>query len=153
VGILIGGLLAGVLDIIAACVYWVLRTGAPPKRVLQGIAAAALGRSAFEGGWPTALLGLGCHFLIAFTAAAVYYSVSKTFEFPNRHPVIAGLLWGIAVYLFMYFLVLPRTKMTPTYTPRAMIPMVLIHMFFVGLPIALAVKRYSVSGSPQAATT
>ena len=142
-GILIGGLLAGILDIAAACVMWGLRTGASPRRVMQGVAAGLLGRDAFTGGWPTALLGLGFHFLIAFTAAAAYYSVSRTFEWPNRHPIPAGLLWGLAVFLVMYFLVLPQTKVHPTYTLPALAPQLLIHMICVGLPISLSVKRYA----------
>lgn len=142
-GILIGGLLAGILDITAACVMWGIRTGAPPRRVFQGVAAGLLGRAAFDGGWPAALLGLTFHFLIAFTAAAAYYAVSRTFEFPNRNPVVAGLLWGIAVFGVMYFLVLPYTKVHPTYTVKALAPLVVIHMLFVGLPISLSVKRYA----------
>jgi hypothetical protein len=142
-GILMGGLLAGVLDIIAAFALAYLRSGAMPKRVLQGIAAALLGKPAFDGGWPTALLGLGCHFLIAFAAAAAYAVVSRTFDWPNRHPVPAGLLWGIAVFLVMFFLVLPMTKSHPTYTVRALAPLVVIHMLFVGLPISLSAARYA----------
>jgi len=143
VGILIGGLLAGILDLTAACVMWGFRTGVPPRRVMQGIAAGLLGREAFDGGWSTALLGLGFHFLIAFTAAAAYHAVSRTFEWPNRHPIPAGLLWGFAVFLVMYFLVLPQTKVHPTYTITALLPLAVIHMLFVGLPISLAAKRYA----------
>jgi hypothetical protein len=36
-------------------------------RLLQGIAAGVLGSRSFQGGLPTALLGLFCHFFIAFS--------------------------------------------------------------------------------------
>ena len=40
--------------------------------MLQAIASGLLGREAFSGGWWTASLGLGLHFLIATSAAALY---------------------------------------------------------------------------------
>ena len=62
------GSLCGVLDITAAFVTWALK-GIMPARILQGIAAGLLGLKSFDGGMPTAALGLAFHFLIAFTAA------------------------------------------------------------------------------------
>src|SRR5471030_331245 len=75
-GIFLGGLIAGTLDILAAFLN-LHRVGVAPERVLQGIASGLLGRSSFRGGMATAALGLFCHFLIAFGAAAVYYAVSR----------------------------------------------------------------------------
>jgi len=66
-----GGLTAGVLDITAAFVTWAPK-GVSPTRILQGIAKGALGPEAYKGGLSTAALGLAFHFLIAFTAAAVF---------------------------------------------------------------------------------
>ena len=62
--ILVGGLLAGVLDIAAALTRGMLRGGSP-VRVLQAIASGVMGRPAFEGGWQTALLGLEAYDFIA----------------------------------------------------------------------------------------
>ena len=49
-GILVGGLIAGVLDITDAFVFHGLR-GVAPVRILQAIASGLLGRDAFGAGW------------------------------------------------------------------------------------------------------
>ena len=140
-----GGLICGILDLTSAIVAWGLR-GAKPLRVLQSVASGLLGPAAFQGGWPTGVLGLGLHFLIAFTAAAVYYMVSRKLTFLVTRPIICGLLYGEIVFLFMNFVVLPLSAVHKS--PFALSWPYLIsgplgHLFFVGLPISLAVRRYS----------
>ncbi len=65
------GLIAGILDITSAFVIAGLK-GTGSIRMLQGIASGLLGPQSFQGGTATAGLGLAIHFLIAFTAAAVF---------------------------------------------------------------------------------
>ena len=74
--IVAAGLLCGAMDITAAFITWVPK-GVSPRRLLQGIASGLLGPAAFRGGLPTTALGLTLHFLIAFTAAAVFYAASR----------------------------------------------------------------------------
>ena len=61
---LLGGVCAGVLDFIGACVSNYSR-GVTPLRIAQSIASGLLGRAAFEGGYKTAALGVVLHFIIA----------------------------------------------------------------------------------------
>jgi hypothetical protein len=68
--VLRAGFACGVMDITAALIVYGY-FGAKPLRLLQGIASGLLGPRAFDGGFATALLGLLCHFAIAFEAAAV----------------------------------------------------------------------------------
>lgn len=145
-GILWGGLIAGALDLTAAIVTSGLR-GRTPIWLLHYIASGLLGADAFEGGVPTAALGLVLHFLIAFGAAAVYWAASRKLRWLVERPVVCGLLYGVAVYLFMNFVVLPLSALPfePSYTPRAVAIGVTILMFCIGLPIALAVRRFSSS--------
>ncbi len=74
------GFACGVLDITAALVVYGY-FGLKPARLLQGIASGLLGPKAFEGGLAMALLGLLCHFVIAFGAAAVYSAASRAIPF------------------------------------------------------------------------
>lgn len=104
--ILWGGLSAGVLDFIGACVSNAAR-GVTPLRIAQSIASGWLGRAAFEGGYKTAALGVVSHFLIAFGAAAVFCLVSQTLRWLAEHPWISGALYGVAVFWFMQLVVLP----------------------------------------------
>jgi uncharacterized membrane protein YagU involved in acid resistance len=139
------GLLAGSLDITAAFVEAGLE-GRSPVSLLQGIAGGLLGMSSFRGGLATAALGAFFHFLIATMAAAVFYLASRKFKFLVRHAIPSGLLYGIMVYILMYYVVLP---MSAYHVKIAVPPMaelakdICIHMFLVGLPIALIVRKYS----------
>src|SRR5215203_2933194 len=104
-GILAGGVLAGVLDILAAfAISW---PRVPPVRVLQYIASGALGPEAFRGGMTVALLGLAFHFAIATGAAAVYAALSRRWPTLIHRPLLYGPLFGLAVYATMNLIVLP----------------------------------------------
>jgi uncharacterized membrane protein YagU involved in acid resistance len=142
-----GGLVGGVLDISDALLFYGVR-GVPPERLLQGIASGLLGRGAMEGGWATATLGLALHFLIAFTAATVYYAASRNMRMLRERPIVSGLLYGIAVFFFMNIIVLPLSAIhrSPTAMLRldiASVNAVLALMLFIGLPIAISVNRYA----------
>ena len=138
-----GGLLCGLLDTAAAgVVYGSL--GVPLERLLQGIASGLLGPRAFAGGVATALLGLLLEFVIAFAAAAVYTGAARAFAVLARHPIPAGLFYGIAVYWFMQLVVLPLSAYgRRPFSPRLTLIGIAIHMVCVGLPIALAASRFS----------
>ena len=143
------GLLAGSLDITVAFIEAGLE-GRSPVSLLQGIAGGLLGMSSFRGGFATAALGAFFHFLIATTAAAVFYLASRKLKFLVKHAISWGLVYGVAVYIFMSYMVLPisayHTKIAfPTMT--GLIRDVAVHMFMVGLPISLVVRKYSDSSS------
>ena len=141
-----GGLIAGTLDICGACISAWLRAGVSPVRVLHSVASGLLGPAAFEGGAKTAVIGLALHFLIATIWTVVFYLASRKLLLPIERPVIFGLLYGVAVYLFMNFVVLPlsRVRFPPNPPPlSARAIQMLIIMFCIGLPIALIVRRFS----------
>jgi hypothetical protein len=139
--LLIGTLAVGILDILDAFVFFGMR-GAPPIRILQSIAAGVLGRSSFRGGWATAALGLALHFFIAFVVVLVFMAASRRLGLLTRHPVAAGLVYGVAVYLVMTFVVVPASAAGGGGPPAWAVAVngVLIHMFGVGLPASLAAR-------------
>ena len=146
--ILIGGLIAGAFDITYASVFFGIRNHVSPIRIFQSVARGALGNAAFQGGLKTAALGLFFHFLIALTAATVYFLASRVLRFMITHPIICGVLYGACVYLFMYGIVMRVSAIHSTTLPwnypwAVLIPNLLIHMLGIGLPIALATRRYS----------
>jgi hypothetical protein len=137
-----GGLVAGALDISAAFAIYGPR-GASPVRILQSVASGALGPAAFEGGVATAVLGGVLHFFIAFVAAAVYYGLSQKSSFLARRPFMSGTLYGVAVYIVMNHIVVPLSAIgTRPIVVRMALLLVGVHIFCVGIPIALAVRRY-----------
>jgi hypothetical protein len=140
--IALASLIAGILDIISAFVIAGIK-GTGSIRMLQGIASGLLGQRSFEGGMATAGLGLAIHFLIAFTAAAVFYAASRKLSSLTQHAVVSGLLYGIAVYIFMYWIVVPLAFPTARHSMSRDVTAVIIHIFLIGLPIALVVRRFS----------
>lgn len=137
--LLYGALAVGTLDILDAFIFFGLR-GARPIRILQSIAAGLLGREAFNGGWGTAALGLALHFFIAFIIVLVFVTASQRMPALTRQPVLVGLIYGIAVYLVMTFVVVPASAAGGGGLPSWPVALngVLIHMFGVGLPASLA---------------
>ena len=142
--ILFGGLLAGFLDLTAACINSGLN-GISPIRVMQAIASGLLGAESYAGGTATAALGVFLHFVIAFGATIIFYLASRKLKFLTDQAVTLGVIYGILVYLFMSFVVLPLSSFTGK-TPSALLPIavgLIIHILFVGLPIALTVRRFA----------
>jgi hypothetical protein len=140
--IAMAGLACGVLDITAALVVYG-SMGLKPVRLLQGIAAGVLGPKSFQGGMGTALLGLALHFVIAFGAAAVYFAASRGMRILVEQAALCGALYGIAVYFFMNRIVVPLSGAPKfPFSVKMMVIGVVIHIFCVGLPIALSIRRY-----------
>lgn len=139
--ILFGTLTVGVLDGLDAIIFVWLRNGVGPARVFRAIAAGVLGReTATAGGTGTALLGVALHFTIAFLIVSTYYLASRKLKVLTERAMLCGVLYGIAAYLVMNYVVIPlsaitRTSLLPA-TP-ALVNGILIHMLGVGLPSAL----------------
>src|SRR6266699_1753486 len=102
--IAVGGLAAGTLDLSQALILF-------GRRVPLAIAAGLLGGQAFHGGAGIYLLGIGLHFFIACSAAAVYYAASRRLDFLTEHPLVCGLFFGAAVEEVMNLVVLPLSAL------------------------------------------
>jgi hypothetical protein len=141
--IVAAGLLAGVMDLSAAFITAKIR-GVGPVRLLQGITTGLLGLKGYDLGWQTAALGAVIHFFIAFSAATVFYLASRKLAFLTRRWIVSGILYGVAVYLVMYWVVIPLSLIhRRPFSWTATIVAILTHMVCVGTPIALMVRRYS----------
>ena len=152
--ILYAGALVGVLDITAACIQVYIASGMIPIRLLQGVAGGLLGRGSYNGGFATAALGLLMHFTMALVVATIFYALSRrVFSLPNKllGVVIVGLLYGAAVFAVNNFGTAPLLSWVRSlylHTPVLFKPpmgwsQLFIHLFCVGLPIALVMHRYA----------
>ena len=136
--VLAGGIVAGTLDIAYACLFWAMKRGVPARRIFQSVAAGLLGRSAFDGGWSTASLGLALHFLIASSMALTYYVVARRQPLLLRHPLGCGAAYGLLLYAIMNFVVVPLSAASPgSKDPLWIALSVAVHMLFIGIPMAL----------------
>jgi hypothetical protein len=142
--VVLGGLLVAVLDLTEAIAFVWFAFGTRPYRVPQAIAAALLGRPAFAMGASSVLLGLTLHLAVAFSVVAVYAAVSRRFSSLQRHPVVSGLLYGVAVFALMHAVVIPLSALPEELkrlTLATLLNGVVGHALLVGLPAAWAVHR------------
>lgn len=139
--ILLGTLAIGTIDILWAMSMAVIE-GKDPLRVIQTIAGGLLGAATFEGGAGTIALGLALHYFIACCVMTTYYLASRKFPALARQPWVYGILYGIAVYVVMYQVVLPlsawHTKGIKLGTQLA--KGLFIHMFGIGLVAGLVTR-------------
>ncbi len=151
--VVVGGAIAGVLDEIFAVVAYVYVLKAYSiVGVLQYIASGALGSAAFAGGLATAALGVGIHFAIAFAFGTLYVVAARSAPALREHDLLFGALYGAAIWCLMDLVVLPHSG-TPQAPLRATVfaSFLIDHALFVGLPIALAARRYAPQNVLQSA--
>lgn len=140
--IILGGLVAGILDATNGVIAYYIAFGMNPIQALQYIASGALGAASFKGGLFTAGAGVLFHFFIAFTVATIFYFASKLIPWIKEQFVISGLAYGAAVYLVMNYLVLPLSAVAPSpFSLGLFLNGVIGHALFVGLPIAWVASR------------
>lgn len=138
---LAGGLVAAALDITYAGAFWWLKAGVSFERILQSVAAGLVGRDSFAGGAATAALGLVLHCFNATLIAIAYALVAGRFPALRRRPVLWGGAYGLVVYAVMNYVVVPLSAAGRGSTDRLWIAVsVLVHVLFIGIPIAFAVR-------------
>jgi len=139
--ILVGGLTVGVLDALDALVFFGLR-GAKLSRIFQTIAGGLIGaQTAYQGGAWTVALGVLCHFTVATCIVATYVMASRLWPALARRPFLFGPIFGVAAYLVMTFVIVPLSALSlaiPKLAP--LVNGLLIHIFGVGIPAALAAR-------------
>jgi uncharacterized membrane protein YagU involved in acid resistance len=144
-GILAGGIIAGVLDAtFAVIVDVVILRAFSLLGVLQWIASGAIGSAAFNGGLATAALGVAIHFALAIFFATFYWVASLRIAALRTHAITLGILYGAAIWIVMDLIVLPNSGVPKAaFDPVVFTAFLFDHALFVGLPIALAIKRYT----------
>jgi len=133
-----GGLIAGTIDLLQACILF-------GWKIPLAIAAGLIGPQAFRQGAATYCLGVLLHFFIALSAAAIYYAASRKLPFLREFPLVCGLFFGAAVETIMNLVVLPLSALHARgpYELHNLLLGLGVHMVVVGLPIAYAVRRFA----------
>jgi hypothetical protein len=133
----VGGLVAGTLDLLQACILF-------GWAIPLAIAGGLLGTAAFSGGAGTYALGVLLHFFIACSAAGIYYGASRRLRFLVEHPLVCGLFFGGAVQEVMNLVVLPLSALHSRgpYRLHDLILGLAVHMVVIGLPISFAARRF-----------
>ncbi len=135
-------LVAGALDI-GSVFFYVAMLGGGQARMLAAIATGPFGRDVAGLAWAPAL-GLAVHFAIMGVMVAFYAFVADRYPEPLRRlgPVAAGIGYGLGIYVFMFWVVLPLRwpDIHPVTDFWPVARMVFSHVVMVGLPIAFLLR-------------
>ncbi len=132
--------IAGTLDIASAMVQTAIRGGTIPG-MLRSVAAGPL-PAAKQWGLGGAAAGLAVHFALMAIMATVFILAADRIPALKRQPLIWGALYGIGLWLVMYFVVLPVRFGAPLpHEPVAIALQLFFHIVLVGIPIALIARR------------
>jgi hypothetical protein len=148
--VLIAWLVAGTLDILSAFVFAGM-AGMTPEQVLGFVASGPFGEAmkTAPAGVP---LGLATHYAIMLAMVAAYVAIAPRVPALIRHPIAAGIAYGLLLWLIMYWVVRPL-RWPAMALPAAWAPMppgkvawsignaLFSHCVLVGIPIAWLTAR------------
>jgi hypothetical protein len=140
---LIGGSIAGALDILFAIAVAVIK-GRTATWLLQTVATGLLGGSAYDGGTPAAVLGLAAHFALSLGWAALLVAAAARRPRLLGRPIVLTILFGVAVFLAMRLIVLPLSAFpypVSVFSKAAGLDL-LSHVFLFAGPIVLAAAKF-----------
>ncbi|HEU4728543.1 MAG TPA: DUF6789 family protein [Kofleriaceae bacterium] len=139
-----GGVVAGVIGGIVIALVMLVAAQLKEQDLwpsLKGAAAPFLGERAMQPGFDGRAVALGvvCHFAVSIVwgvlFAAIFYGLSR------GATVAAGVLWGIIVWLGMFYLVLPIAGLSRMASGEPITMAILSHVIF-GLAVAIGFLPY-----------
>ena len=132
---------SGTLDILFAMILTVF-FGREIGNMLRYVGSGPFPQAA-EMGASGAILGLLVHFALMAIMAAVYVLAARRIPALVQKPIQWGVLYGLATYVVMNWLVVPARFDTPLPpSPLSMATQLFAHIVLVGIPIALITARY-----------
>lgn len=136
-GILVGGWIAGTLDIGAAA----LINHISPLIILRFIAAGVLGLQSLKMGLTSSALGLILQWAMSILIAAICLLVTQPIAGMRRHWIPLGLAYGVATFFIMNYVVVPLSAIGhgPKFTPEHFAENLLAMLVF-GLIIAFSTR-------------
>ncbi|MES1250124.1 MAG: hypothetical protein ABUL46_05535 [Chitinophaga rupis] len=141
--ILLVGLLAGLLDGIAATLLFLARGNKNPGTLFRYIASAVFGKAAFAEGGFMVFMGLLFHFLIALAFVSCYFLLYAHISWLGAYPLAAAAVYGLLIWVIMNLGVLPLSKAAPRpFSWSFALINMLILMVAIGLPTAYLARQY-----------
>ena len=150
--IILAWLVAGTLDISYAIIVWGPVFGRlTAAQLLQGIASTLMGKDAFTGGIPTALIGLSMHYGIALAWTLFYFLIFPYMPVLSRKKWDWGLIYGVFVWAMMTILIVPLvTGHAWSYNTVSFIKSIAPMILLFGPAIAFIIgKHYARITRPQ----
>jgi len=81
--------------------------------------------------------------IVSFSAATVFALAASGLPWLLQNAVPAGMLYGVAVFVFMNLIVIPASRMPKRpFNLQMTVAQLLIHIFVVGLSISLPAAHF-----------
>lgn len=135
-------LLAGIAGAVAIDLYLWLTPLVPHPTgidaIWRWIASTVLGKAALtqpQSAWA----GVTIHVLVSIGWAGGYAYVAATRPATTRNWLVAGIVYGLIVYVIMQAILLADNNFIFPPTPNAFVSAVIAHTIFFGLPVAYVV--------------
>lgn len=134
-----GGVVAGVIGGVVIALVMLVAALAKGQDIwpgFKGAAAPFIGERAMQPGFDAGavVLGVVCHFAVSIVwgvlFAAVFYGLSR------GATVAAGVLWGVVVWLGMFYIVLPIAGLPQVARSEPIAMAIISHVIF-GLSVAI----------------
>ena len=142
--LILAGLVTGVVDGLFSSVLSAVFYNSTVRRLFQGVAATLLGNKAFDGGTPTAVVGVLMHFGVAFGWSAVFLFLVMRSTWihgllSSRYGVVkVASLYGPFIWLVMSLAIIPLLVHRPPAIGIRWWIQLIGHIPFVGIPIVCA---------------
>lgn len=135
----VAGLVAGTIDIGAAAAI----NHVGPGLILQGIASGLIGMKSYAGGGGTVALGLALQLAMSIAIAGIYAFAATRLAWLTSRPVLAGLAFGIGIFVVMNLVVVPLSAFGPRPAHVSLVWLLLnvLAMLVFGVLVALIVRR------------
>lgn len=141
--ILRAGLLAGILDAIAAVLAYTVKGGKNPVMIFNFIASGIFGTTAFSGGNKMAFVGLLFHLCIATIWAMLFFMASSRIKILTKFWIASGIGYGVFVWLCMNLIVVPLSNTPPIqHTSGNVFTGIVILIACIGIPIAYFTSKF-----------
>lgn len=142
------GLIVGTLDILAAFIYYVIKTGnLSPVNLLKYVASGAFGKDAFSGGNTMIIAGLLFHYFIAIAFTAFFFLLFPKIKSFAQNKTLTGILLGIFIWTIMNLVVIPLSNIpTGPFNLVNSLINALILICCIGLPLSFITSSYYSKG-------
>ena len=150
-----GGLTgAALIDLYLVVTEPLVVKGVTPQLVMQWDASNFIGSAAYHGGWATAAFGTFAHFCVSLIWGAIFVAVAIRLRWVVAHPIWSGIMLGIAAMTAMRAVIhLGHAVVRPFPTVWLFLYIVLAHVGFFGIPVALVATRLLSASARRRAVT
>lgn len=150
-GIFASVAVSGTLDILSAFAFGGFK-GVGPGKILGYVASGPFGDSLRDGGLAAAAVGLAVHYTLMAIMVSLFFLIASRIDIVRRRWLFSGPLYGILIYLVMYWIVVPARFGSEPKTDLWSVGNALFsHIVCVGLPMAYIASR--TIGQPAFAPT